>query len=279
MDAVPETPRPEEELVGGEEDIDGLPLDHGELLRTHLLWNSGGVPNPEYPVACITTSGSEGVSCILITEMNSRLLVAVPAAAWRRSVSQRVLPARSLQKAVCVALVAADPEKREKPFGDIYAKAWIGYLHPDMEELVDPVGPHEDSLQFWSEDLTIQVLPLAGALLELADDKFCFATAASTGEGEARSAGGQGVQKRLGQLEENMAGVRSGLDTLLANLGKPPAASQAAPSQPRKTAAAKASASSTATQIEQFPGLDPSVVQAALRFQVSRLLTCEKCQG
>lgn len=44
---------PEPGLGEEVEDLDGVELTHGELLRTHLLWNSSSLPNPDYSVACI----------------------------------------------------------------------------------------------------------------------------------------------------------------------------------------------------------------------------------
>lgn len=263
------------------EDLDGVPATHSELLRAALLWNSDHFPDPNYHLACFSISGSEGdqkVHCILITEVNSRLLIAVPFAAWNRSVSQRLLPAKALSKTVSVALQAAEL-RREKPLVGVFTKAWIGLLNPDYEELIELDVEGLDCIQFWSEDGTLQVTPLAAALVEVADEKFCFATAASTMEGSVSK---NPVDSRLSALETSMMGIQGNLQTLMDHLkpqldgAQPKTASSS--NQRRPMTVPKTTTSVQPGAQASFPGLDPTVVQAALRSGVesSRLAEMSK---
>lgn len=257
---------------GSEQGLDGFPLEHSELLRSSVLWVPGSEIEYNYPIACFTIpgSGSDGdrkVSCILITDINSKLLVAVPAAAWHRSPAQRLLPVRALQKAQCLALASADLVGRALPLDGVFTKAWIGFLQPEMEGHISFNEEADDALQFWSEDGTLHVVPYAQALVEVAEDKFCFVSATSAVEGFSRPVT---TANRLGSLETAVAGIQEGLVSLQSLLRESQKA-KAVPLPP-KVAAPKVSAarSSSSTQDAQIPGLDPSVVQAALKAGVQK---------
>ena len=259
-DIVPETPLPDSE-------IDGVPADHSEILRAALIWSPDSEVDPEYPVACFSCSVPEGevkVSCILITEISSKLLVCVPASAWNRSVTQRVLPAKSLSKVVSVALSAVEPFYRTEESGGAYTRAWVGLLHPEFEENIQlETGPDEE-FQFLAEDGQAVVLPAASALVEVADEKFCFATATSAAAADDQGqipAVAKGTSARLGQLEKAVGGIQEGLSSLLASL---PSSSTAAPKAASVKSAAKPKVRSPNVS-GHLPGIDPSVVQAALR--------------
>lgn len=97
----------------GSEHLDGVPLEHSELLRSSVLWVPGSEVEFNYPIACFSIPGSTGdskISCVVIAEVQTKLLVAFPAAAWHRSPSQRLLPVKALAKAQCLALAAVDLE-------------------------------------------------------------------------------------------------------------------------------------------------------------------------
>ena len=260
---MPETPA---------SDIDGEPADHSEVLRAALLWLADSDPDPEYPIACFSVSSSEGdlkISCILITEVQNRLLVAVPLAAWNRTLSSRILPARSLSKAVSVSLSACEPFYRTEPLLGIHTKAWVGLLNPEFESAVELESDPTEDFHFLGEDGQI-LLPFAQALVEVADEKFCFATATSAAEPAAplQKDASKGTAARLGHLEKAVEGIQTGLSNLLTQMqnmqaSSAPSAVGQAPVPPATLAATpKARASG---DVGSLPGLDPGVVQSALR--------------
>ena len=224
------------------------------------------------PLHVFSVSSSEGdlkISCILITEVQNRLLVAVPLAAWNRTLSSRILPARSLSKAVSVSLSACEPFYRTEPLLGIHTKAWVGLLNPEFEIAVELESDPTEDFHFLGEDGQI-LLPFAQALVEVADEKFCFATATSAAEPAAplQKDASKGTAARLGHLEKAVEGIQTGLSNLLTQMqnmqaSSAPSAVGQAPVPPATLAATpKARASG---DVGSLPGLDPGVVQSALR--------------
>eukprot|EP00438_Fugacium_kawagutii_P029178 Skav210074 [mRNA] locus=scaffold7699:11741:13919:+ [translate_table: standard] len=241
----------------------GLPSwQDAEELQEALVSRDGQAPDPVFPLGLFsvppTTEAEESRFCVvLITEVNSQFLIAVPGSAWHRTVAQRLLPARSLLKPINIAVAASSVEDRLESLDGVYTKCWIGYLNPTFESCV-AIHPNlevGDAVGFWSEDGTTQVLPFAEGLVSVADDKFSFLTAESAEAGGVPDAG-----QRLAALEESMAGIQSSLQVLLD--GHPLSSKPAAKSNARPPAVASAGPSA-------FPGLDAAVVQSALASGVS----------
>ena len=70
-----------------------------------LEGETGSEADPAYPVGVFEVPADSGgeptsVACIAITEVEGRLLVAVPFATWHRVTSKRILPQRALSKPV-----------------------------------------------------------------------------------------------------------------------------------------------------------------------------------
>ena len=260
---VPETPASE---------LDGEPVEQSEILRAALLWSADSEVDPEYPIACFSVSSSEEdlkISCILISEIQNRLLVAVPLAAWNRTLSARVLPARALSKAVSVSLAACDPFYRAEPVLGIQTKAWVGLLNPEFESALELESDPTEGFHFVGEDGQI-LLPFAQALVEVADEKFSFATATS-GAAEPglppQRTQSQGTAARLGHLEKAVEGIQTGLTTLLTQMQNIQASSSSSPTGqvPPPAPLAAAAKARASRDVGPLPGLEPSVVQSALR--------------
>ena len=84
------------EEVPPDEDT-GEELSHHDFLASIAVSGPGQLPEPEYQVASFSVTHGAGtnlISCIVITEINSSFLVAVPGKAWHRSTSQRLLLAK-----------------------------------------------------------------------------------------------------------------------------------------------------------------------------------------
>lgn len=143
--------------------------------------------------------------------------MAVPLAAWNRTLSSRILPARSLSKAVSVSLSACEPFHRTEPLLGIHTKAWVGLLNPESESAVELESDPTEDFHFLGEDGQI-LLPFAQALVEVVDEKFCFVTATSAAAEPAAPLQkdiSKGTAARLGHLEKAVEGIQTGLFNLL----------------------------------------------------------------
>ena len=207
---------------------------------------------------------------IVISELNSQLLVAVPSAAWHRQTSKRALPPQSLSKPFHFAVAARNLEEVE-PLENIFTKVWVGYLNPQLELCVklDGLEDLSDVLEFVSEDSGDPVLPTAEGLIQLTDEKFSFLSAISgPGDEVAPSA-----DTRLRQLESNMETIQQNLQVLLDGLPlSAPSAAAPRPALPGagRGANAKPKPVPASGGGEAFPGIDPSVVRAALQAGVGK---------
>ena len=94
------------------------------VLRDHLLVQADSSANLEYPVLIFLSDLGPGtvhaVPIILLAEVDSKLLVAVPFNSWNRLVRLRLLPPTSFSKVVSVADAA------------------VQYLHQSMDWLPQP---------------------------------------------------------------------------------------------------------------------------------------------
>ena len=130
------------------------------------------------------------------------------------------------------------------------------------------------------------MLPSAEGLIQLADEKFSFLTALSgNGEGPAMDA-----DSRLQQLEKNMDIIQKNLQTLLDGMPLSTAAAASGPSGAPRDLGTGASVRpktqparppGTSGEHLSYPGIDPSVVQAAMQAGVreEELVTMSRIVG
>lgn len=106
----------------------------------HHLVASGDTVDFEYEVGSfVSADPSCTTAIILVAEVDSRLLVALPESAWHRKRAKRAIAANSITKAVQVAIVPARAVDREQPQGSATLKIWLGLLSPEFEgQLVFP---------------------------------------------------------------------------------------------------------------------------------------------
>ena len=226
------------------------------ILQEAVLAAPDTEPNPDYRVLVLETAPEVKVSLIVISEVNSQLLVAVPGATWHRTASKRILPNKSITKPIGVAVASASVESVSAE--PVFAKVWIAFLNPSFEECIDLEAPTSDTYPFAGEDGG-EVHPWAEALVEVADQKFGFVTAASQPASEAEKQVDAG-EKRLQDLEASIAGIQSSLQSWLDGFPL----SQPAASAPRPIKANPKAVGRPAASTEQFAGLDSAVVQSAL---------------
>lgn len=243
---VPKPPSEEEraELGLGEE-------LQGEELRQFAIVQEGNEIDEEYSVGIFEFGVGVGECCeiIVICDLDSKLLVAIPEKAWHRVVAKRFVPPRCLTKAALVGTAAASPSERIGGAAlGLSMKVWIGFLDPRFEEMVSFVNEADPVMGF--AGTTGPLLPLAAALADVANDHFSFKTAESGHPGN----GGDGAEERLQKLEETMSAIQR---TLLELAG----GSTTAPRSSALKATPKPKGVPKETQVK---GLDPAVVQSAL---------------
>lgn len=250
------------------------------LLTSESVWPR---PDENFPVgqfeapADDPASDPTSVAIIAVAEVDERVVVAVPFAAWHRTVLRRVLPSGALLKplplTVELAVRAAVEEEGVAPHFET-AKIWIGQLAPAAETYVhfDPLWAAEapPDIQFSSSDPAL--LPTIAGLEIIFQQHFAFVSAASgasVGGGSGRSAGQAAatVDARLQSLESSISEIAKTLQQLsLASVGGQGTSSAAAAScghppglpPPPKIAAPTSKSPSFAA-----PHVDASVVQSA----------------
>ena len=236
----------------------------GLVLRRELLVQSDGSANSDYRVLSFQSDlgpgESNSVPIILITEIESKLLVAVPLAFWHRLVRQRLIPSPALSKAVSVAVAAVEDDHRDLIVENIFIKVWIGFLAPSFEECIE-VPADEDHLVWPTEDDEEGFVPFGRALMAVADEKFEFLSA----ESGIAEAGAPDTQHRLTALEDGLAQIQQSLLILMdqrsaqkdvMDVAKPKAVPPRAVPLPPKG--------------DGIAGLDKGAVQAALQAGVER---------
>lgn len=200
---------------------------------------------------------SNPVPIILITEIDSKLLVAIPLAFWHRLVKHRLFP-----KAVSVAVAAVENDHRDLLAENIFIRVWIGLLAPSFEECIEQ--PADEDVLLWpTEDDEEGFVPSGRALMAVADEKFEFLSA----ESDLREGGGPDTQHRLTALEDGLAQIQQSLQALLDRQ------TQAVPKDVAGVARSKAAPPREVPlppKGDGIAGLDKDAVQAALQAGVEK---------
>ena len=203
------------------------------------------LPDPAYPVGIFEIAGTGEADPVLsalisITDVEGRLLVAVPQKVWNRVVKHRILPPTALVRPMLVDAIFEDRIATSREVGK--KKLWIGFLAPEFENAVNFETPVEETTLDYLFAEGPFVLPLATELAALAEkhSPMVYESATSGGIPAAAGVAGadeQSVEQRIGQLEKSMADIAENLK-LLAPPERPPAL--------RRTTTKAASAASTA---------------------------------
>lgn len=256
---------PEPEAGSGKEDED-LELD----LSAGLLVLEDGSANSNYQVFSFRSDLGPGdhhdVPIILITRIDTKILVAIPCSFWHRLTRQRLLPSAAFSKAVSVAVAAVEDSHREVAVDNVFIKVWIGLLTPRFEVCIEAAS-EETALGFHTEDQEEGFVPMAQALLAVADEKFAFLTAESASAIQAETE----LKDRLAALEAGMMNIQDTLKTL----GQP----KAAPNAVAATLPPKPKSAIRVGGLEDgdgIAGLDPGAVKAALQSGIDRAQLEEK---
>ena len=242
---------PEEAEAGA---ASAAPLYEDLVPRDCLVYSALGQIDPEYHVLAFVFEESEPIPIILVSEVNSQLLVAIPGAAWHRTSRLRKLPPQSLSKVQAVAALAVPEGDRQVSSEGIYIKIWLGLLKPEFEECLDLTAALA-SPAFPTETGAEGFLPYAQSLVTLADDKYSFVSAESAVPQEE-------VGHRLLTLEENLKQMAESMQQFMSQY------------QDQGSSSSFVKATSKAAPKPAAPpdlsGLDPQVLRGALQAGVPR---------
>ena len=275
-----------------------------------------GVINSPYPVSLLllgAKSGNSSVQVIQIGDFDGHLLVAVPASAWNRSVSKRVLPAGSFQRGTLAEVQGSYTTDPDSPADDLALKVWIGYLSGDYAETLE-IYEEFNADHYFDFGMPLpadkRLLPMGQALVDVAQEHFAFFSTAETGEmmnGPPEEEGDQtgefgldgepasASEIRMARLEDIVSNLAVEVKTLVSGQpaqkppliqpkekkkpvrGQPKEAAKKGKAQPK---VASSSAPSTFHK-RDYPSLGPGVVAAALQAGVSHssLVEMEKMMG
>ena len=227
-----------------------------------LLTDEGG-GNKLCPICHLAFQKGEQthtVNLVPIAISEGCLLVAAPEEAWSRVVAERLLPRRSLTRAVLaeVAVVRqADPATvldAEEPM-----KLWVGFLDKThTRRVVEGEGREVDADVVQDAASEEPLYPFSQSLLDIAAEHFSFMTAESGAPVGADVSGRPDVDRRLDGIEETMKQVQAVLAEVLEKKAAPgtrdgPVSVGAKPK--RRPALRK--------PVEVPAGLDPGVVASA----------------
>ena len=234
------------------------------ILSSVLFEEGAEEPEAEFTLCSLRFSiAGEECFCnvIPITVQSGKLLVAVPASTWHRTVARRYLPANGLSKVFSVA-VAVDKEVEEPPPVDTL-KVWVGYLSDDLVAQSEVGASDEPGAASFGDDLGVELKPSVEALFAVANEQFGFFTAPSV----VGDADGSPLQDRVAHLEAGIEDIRKTLAALPSQLGNVRTAAPLPPREARpgdqRKQNVRRSASQKADREADLKGLDPGVVAAA----------------
>lgn len=117
---------------------------------------------------------------------------------WAKRVADRLFAEKGLSKALLVEVACCNADLREVPREDVKLKAWIGFLHPSLEDQVN-FGLDAPDVHFPFQIDAEEVFPFASSLVEVANERYSFQSAESGPNGPVQD--GAGDASRLDRLE------------------------------------------------------------------------------
>ena len=243
-----------------------------EEVAAALVVRSPGEVNFQYePASFSFVEGDveKSLYIIPIVELDGKLLVALPAEAWDRTVARRLVPRTTLSKAIKVSVVCSAVTDREAPLEEEDSQLWLGFLDKAfvsqlrIARIQEPIA---DVYRLQGES-DVLLLPYAQSLVEAADEQFAFVSAmsGSPGEEEPPPIGApSAVEARMERMEKMVFGLQKNMENFLAlRQSNPPGISAKSKSQRKRPGDLEADEKSGRAVPSQIAGLDPSVVAAA----------------
>ena len=224
----------------------------------HHLVASGDTVDYEYEVGSfVSADPSCNTAIILVAEVDSRLLVALPEGAWHRKRSKRAIAPNSISKAVQVAILPARPSDREQPQGTASLKVWLGLLSSEFEGQLTFPAEEELDVVFPIGQNGEPQLPYAAALVAVARDHFTFFSAES-GVPQPPGLDTPALAQRVSTMEGALEDIQKSLAQLLGAASTPPERKPALVARPKP-----------ASRHPQSHTMDPGVAAQALQAGVT----------
>ena len=205
------------------------------------------------------------VHCLVVGEVQGKLMICLPAAAWHRTIARRTVPKGFLSKVVAAEVAAAALGDRANEIAGVTVRVWLGFCEGDAEATL-LVSDSPPSVCFGTTPAGEVLVPLVEALAELWQNQVASAPVATplqtASEGES-----QPLLERLAALERSVSSLTSAMAQARPDASGPPGASAKARStmHPKRPASAKpAGAAQPDPAGGLCPGLDRGVVAAAL---------------
>jgi len=229
-----------------------------EALDPHqLVVASGEETELEYNYGILAPPTTES-SCavVVVSEVDDKLLVAIPEGAWHKTRKKRKVDPDLLQRPIAVLVPLCALSDRSVPDSTPTTKVWLGLLGAQFQDMIfSDVG--QADFVFPLDDVGMMKLPYAPALLAVAKDHFTFLSAESAAPQPGLSQSPQVVyEARMSALEDGLQEIKQLLVAQQPAAPRPPALRNAKP---------KVKFSPSALP----EGVDPAVAQQALQAGVS----------
>ena len=234
-----------------------------DSFKPFLVHSADGTVVADYPVGVFLIGDFDAtvaIPTVVVTIIDSQLLVAVPGTAWHRLRNSRQLPPDCLQRPIAISVAGVKELDREIVEEGIDIKVWLGLLKNSYLPCLsfDSFDADHFTTEFKTEQGDSGYVPFADGLVAAADEKFSFLTAGEgSGQEEARM-GPDIMTQRISKLEENMVAIKMTMDKLVK------ASSPPLNHPPQAVPLPKAPPARAGKSDGGFPGLDPQAVQAAL---------------
>lgn len=244
-----------------------------------LLAESDGKVNVNFEFAALSIESGVTVEIVPVALIDTKLLVAVPAAAWHQQTARRVLPTAGFSKMVPVDVLQCAVGDRTVSL-DSSMRIWMGFA--DQSVVSEMVSA--DDVECLDYQFLVGVspgcLPYATSLVDAAQEHFAFLSAEEPVDqvGVGEGASGLVLEDRMSRMELAMESLSSAMTQLLEQRNPDKTRVTFSPSVDRREAS---KARPRSALLEKYPDLDASVVTAAQAAGVSEtaLLEMQKLIG
>ena len=252
--------------------LDGMDGGEAEGAPTplRLVLDEDGNPVMDYEVGLLQTPMGVTIQCIVVAIVDSRYLAVFPHQVWHRQTAKRVLPPQTLSKPTLVEVACVDGADRTVVLEDVNMKVWMGYINDETFAGIEAVDHLAHCDYVFKVDAEAGCLPYAGSLSEALVEHFAFVSAESGVAMPAPKGGGSAsLQGRVAYLEDVLGQMADNVKMLLERSGSPTRERQPKVTFAPAPKVMSSSPASTSTTSPEFPGLDQSVVAAAMAAGVS----------
>ena len=220
------------------------------------------------PLLCLRCGEDEegnqvSVQAVAVGEVQGKLLIAVPAAAWHRKVAKRSVPRGFMTKVFAAETAVCTLQDRGSEVEGQVVRIWLGYCEPSAESALE-ISDEEPVVGFGRLPSGEPLLPFVEALAEIWQAQLAAGSTSAQTANEAPAVP-QDWAERFATMERSLAQLSASLrgGSHASPLGEPeaPAPQPAAATKAPRKVAPKVQVS-PATQV--FPGLDQGVVAAAI---------------